>query len=372
MAAERWRGLSVLYVCPLKALLNNLLPRLEQLRRTGSGGGPPSGTATSPRSARQRILRRSARHPADHAGVAGGDAGQPPTSTTGGFFADVRAVVVDEVHAFAGDDRGWHLLAVLERLTRLTRPARPADRPVRHRRQPGRAARPGCRARARVPPGPRRRARPAGPRAGDCGSRATRRDRARLRRLPAQRRQGHRRAAPRREAAGLLRLPAAGRGARQLPCASAASPRSCRTPRCPSTNGAAPSRPSPRPATASSSPPRTLELGIDVGDLDRVIQIDAPATVASFLQRLGRTGRRPGSIRNCLFLTPSTATRCCEAAALLLLWGRGWVEPVIAPPEPRHIVAQQMLALCLQEHRIGRPRLGASGGTVWRPFDRSG
>jgi ATP-dependent Lhr-like helicase len=30
------------------------------------------------------------------------------------------SVVVDEVHAFAGDDRGWHLLAVLERLTRLT------------------------------------------------------------------------------------------------------------------------------------------------------------------------------------------------------------------------------------------------------------
>src|SRR4029077_5071278 len=46
----------------------------------------------------------------------------------------------------------------------------------------------------------------------------------------------------------------------------------------------------------------TLELGIDVGDLDRVIQIDAPFSVASFLQRLGRTGRRPGAVRNCLFL----------------------------------------------------------------------
>jgi ATP-dependent helicase YprA (DUF1998 family) len=38
----------------------------------------------------------------------------------------------------------------------------------------------------------------------------------------------------------------------------------------------------------------TLELGVDLGDLDRVIQIDAPPTVAGFLQRLGRTGRRPG------------------------------------------------------------------------------
>ncbi len=96
----------------------------------------------------------------------------------------------------------------------------------------------------------------------------------------------------------------------------------------------------------------TLELGIDVGDLDRVIQIDAPTTVASFLQRLGCTGRRPGSKRNCLFPAVNEAG-LLSAAALLLLWSRGWVEPVVAPPEPRHITAQQILALCLQEHRVG-------------------
>jgi hypothetical protein len=45
-----------------------------------------------------------------------------------------------------------------------------------------------------------------------------------------------------------------------------------------------------------------LELGIDVGDLDRVIQVNAPPTVAAFLQRLGRGGRRAGTIRNMLFL----------------------------------------------------------------------
>ncbi len=42
------------------------------------------------------------------------------------LFADLHAVVVDEVHAFAGDDRGWHLLAVLERLSHLA--GRPLQR----------------------------------------------------------------------------------------------------------------------------------------------------------------------------------------------------------------------------------------------------
>ena len=35
------------------------------------------------------------------------------------LFSGIQAVVIDEVHAFAGDDRGWHLLAVLERIMRL-------------------------------------------------------------------------------------------------------------------------------------------------------------------------------------------------------------------------------------------------------------
>ncbi len=42
----------------------------------------------------------------------------------------------------------------------------------------------------------------------------------------------------------------------------------------------------------------TLELGIDVGELDRVIQVNDPPNVAAFLQRIGRTGRRAGGTRN--------------------------------------------------------------------------
>ncbi len=37
-----------------------------------------------------------------------------------------------------------------------------------------------------------------------------------------------------------------------------------------------------------------LELGIDVGALDRVIQVNSPSTIVAFLQRPGRSGRRPG------------------------------------------------------------------------------
>lgn len=95
-----------------------------------------------------------------------------------------------------------------------------------------------------------------------------------------------------------------------------------------------------------------LELGLDVGDLDRVIQVNSPATVAGFLQRLGRSGRRPGAQRTCLFLA-LRENDLLLAAGLLLAWSKGYVEPVAAPAEPRHIVAQQLLALCLQEGRVG-------------------
>ena len=113
----------------------------------------------------------------------------------------------------------------------------------------------------------------------------------------------------------------------------------------------------------------TLELGVDVGDLDRVIQVNDPPSVAAFLQRTGRTGRRSGSRRNCLLLALNRGA-LLWSAGLLHLWGQGYVEPVVAPPEPRHIVAQQLLALCLQEHRIGS-RLWVEAWNGLAPFDRS-
>ena len=97
----------------------------------------------------------------------------------------------------------------------------------------------------------------------------------------------------------------------------------------------------------------SLELGLDVGDLDRVIQIDAPGTVSSFLQRMGRTGRRANATRNCLFLATND-DGLLRGAALIDLWKQGYVEPVKGPPRPYHILAQQLMALILQERGIGR------------------
>ena len=49
----------------------------------------------------------------------------------------------------------------------------------------------------------------------------------------------------------------------------------------------------------------SIELGIDVGDLDRVVQIDAPPSVTAFLQRMGRSGRRAGTSRTACFWPPA-------------------------------------------------------------------
>ncbi len=81
-----------------------------------------------------------------------------------------------------------------------------------------------------------------------------------------------------------------------------------------------------------------------------MIQIDAPPTVSSFLQRMGRTGRRPGTTRNALFLATSDVG-LLRATGLIELWRSGFVERATPPRSPLHILAQQVVALALQEGR---------------------
>ncbi|WP_308207745.1 helicase-related protein [Actinomadura madurae] len=274
------------------------------------------------------------------------------------LFSDLRAIVVDEVHAFAGDDRGWHLLAVLERLTRL------AGRPIQ---RIGLSATVGNPAEllAWLQGTNRGPARVVAPETATVQHNAIELDyvgsvsnaatviaalhRGEKRLVFCDSRQLVEELGAALHARGVttfLSHASLSLDERRRAEEAFADARDC--------------------VIVSTS---TLELGIDVGDLDRVIQINAPPTVAAFLQRLGRTGRRPGASRNCLFLALDQDS-LLSAAALTLLWSRGYVEPVQAPPEPRHIVAQQFLAVCLQEHKVGN-RLWAEHWNGLAPFDRS-
>lgn len=95
----------------------------------------------------------------------------------------------------------------------------------------------------------------------------------------------------------------------------------------------------------------TLELGIDVGDLDRVLQAEAPTTVSSFLQRMGRTGRREGQIANTTFFC-ETSEGVLQATALVELAREGWVERIEVNPRCWPVLIHQLLAMSLAANGV--------------------
>ncbi len=96
----------------------------------------------------------------------------------------------------------------------------------------------------------------------------------------------------------------------------------------------------------------TLELGIDVGDLDRVLQAEAPSTVRSFLQRMGRTGRHAGKVANTTFFC-ETDEGVLQAIALVELAKARWVESVELSTRAWPVLVHQLLALSLAGNGIG-------------------
>lgn len=99
----------------------------------------------------------------------------------------------------------------------------------------------------------------------------------------------------------------------------------------------------------------TLELGIDVGDLDLVFQANAPSTVSSFMQRMGRTGRRAGTSANTTFLCEDPEA-VLQAVALIELAREGWVERVADQERCWPVLVHQLLALTLQHGAISAQR----------------
>ena len=108
----------------------------------------------------------------------------------------------------------------------------------------------------------------------------------------------------------------------------------------------------------------TLELGIDVGRLERAFQIDAPFTVSSFLQRMGRTGRR-GQPPEMWFvmreeteearaLLPETIPwKLLQGIALVQLYlEERWVEPPRLDRLPYSLLCHQTLAILASEGEL--------------------
>jgi ATP-dependent helicase Lhr and Lhr-like helicase len=347
MAAEGWRGLSALYVCPLRALLNNIEPRLQQYasfvgRRAALWHGdvgdaarrhivndPPDLLLTTPESLEAIMI-------------------SPRVNVTT-LLGDVRAVVVDELHAFAGDDRGWHLLFLLGRIEHLGR---------RQLQRIGLTATVGNPEEMLVWLARGRGGRVVGASQPSTDGEVTADYVGSLRNsitVLARVFRGERRLVFAESRSRVERITEGCRAAGIRTFASHAS-LSADERRAAEAAFAA----EPDCAIVATS---TLELGIDVGDLDRVVQIGAPANVTSFLQRMGRTGRRAGAQRNCLFLATDDE-ELLTALAVATLWRDGVVDPVTPPARPAHIYAQQVMALALQLGGVARPDLDAWLGPV--------
>ena len=338
MLTENWTGLSVLYICPIKALLNNLQERLSYYghllgrsvavwhgdispsRKAKIIAGPPDILLTTPESLEVMLVSTRI----DHRWL----------------FANVRTVIIDEVHAFAGDDRGWHLLSVLERISHI------AGRELQRLGLSATVGNPNelcdwlassCQAKRSVINPPAENNVVPDVQVDWVGSLHN----AAI--VISRLHRGEKRLVfcDSRSRVEELAMELRGLGVSTFvshSCLSLSERKAAEE---------AFSQGNDCVIVATS----TLELGIDVGDLDRVIQIDAPFTVSSFLQRIGRTGRRTGTSRNCLFLI-TKEDAFLRALALLQLWQSGFVEPVTPPAAPLHIFSQQVMALALQEAGI--------------------
>lgn len=340
MDDEDWRPVSVLYVSPIRALLNNQEARLARYaeligRRAALWHGdtaqrarsrivrePPDILLTTPESL--EVMMMSRRVPARR------------------LFAGLQAVVIDEIHAFVSDDRGGHLASVLERLTRfcgndiqrIGLSATVGNPEVILEWMAGSSERAG----AVIDP-PKAHVDPAlaVDYVGSLENAA---------RVIAQLHPGKKRLVFVDSRRGVEAL---GSALGQLGTDTWVLHSSLSADRRGEAERAF-AEGSDRVIVATS----TLELGIDIGDLDHVLQVDAPSTVASFMQRMGRTGRRAGTVPNCTFLA-TDEDALVQCAAIVRLYREGYVEPVEPVRRAAHLLAHQIMALSIQ-HEGGVPR----------------
>ena len=341
--SERMEPVAALYICPLRALLNNQEARLTRMAeacglRVGKWHGdvsaatrkqiiaePPDILMITPESLEVLLIS-----PANHART---------------LLPRVRIAIIDEVHAFAADPRGAHLLSVLERLQR---------RAGTHIQRIGLSATvgnplelggwlqgSGATAEPVVVAPPAERKRPefawhVGQ--GTSAAAALIRDlgHGQKRLVFVESRSRAEELAKALQAGGVpvwVHHSSVGRDARdQAELAFENAPDAT--------------------LVATSS----LELGIDIGDLDHIFQLDAPSTVSSLAQRLGRTGRRAGSVPRMTFIADAPEDLLL-AMALVSRFQDRWIEDIRPTTRAWNVAVHQLFANLLETGGLTRADL---------------
>ena len=99
------------------------------------------------------------------------------------------------------------------------------------------------------------------------------------------------------------------------------------------------------PAVVATS---SLELGIDMGAVDLVVQVEAPPSVAAGLQRVGRAGHQVGAISRGVVL-PKHRGDLVSCAVVAERMGAGAIEELRYPRNPLDVLAQQIVAMVAME-----------------------
>ena len=92
----------------------------------------------------------------------------------------------------------------------------------------------------------------------------------------------------------------------------------------------------------------SLELGIDMGAVDLVIQVESPKSVARGLQRIGRAGHTLDAVSKGRIF-PKFRADLLESAVVLQRMREGAIEETQIPRNPLDVLAQQIVAICAQE-----------------------
>lgn len=104
----------------------------------------------------------------------------------------------------------------------------------------------------------------------------------------------------------------------------------------------------------------SMELGIDVGAIDLVVQFSSPKSIAKFLQRVGRSGHSVSGIPKGI-LFPLTRDDLVECTALLFSIQAGELDKILMPEKPMDILAQQIVA----EIAASQGDVDVSGKDAW-------